>query len=151
MTVAFVTAGGGFLLAVLWFDLMFDSQVFRKPNPSDQALASISAYYRRVTLQARPMNRLVALVMLATLAALIVEVADNDVSRWVSVSSLALAGGAIGLAVMHTFANGARLGTGRRPRDEQIRLARLMLRDHLLCLAAIVTVLGLQLALASST
>lgn len=25
---AFVTAGGGFLLAVLWFDLMFDVQVF---------------------------------------------------------------------------------------------------------------------------
>jgi len=25
--IAFVTAGGGFLLAVLWFDLMFDVQV----------------------------------------------------------------------------------------------------------------------------
>ena len=29
MVSAFVTAGAGFLLAVLWFDLMFDVQVLR--------------------------------------------------------------------------------------------------------------------------
>ena len=49
------------------------------PLPSD-VLTSISAYYRRVTTDAYPMNRLVALVMLLTLAAigavLIGEVAD---------------------------------------------------------------------------
>jgi hypothetical protein len=47
----FVTAGSGFLLAVL-------------------VLGSISAYYRRVTTAARPMNRLVAAVMLATTVAI---------------------------------------------------------------------------------
>ena len=68
---AFVAAGASFLLAVLWFDLMFDVQVLghserELPEP---VLASIAGYYGRVTTAARPMNRLVASVMLATLAA----------------------------------------------------------------------------------
>ena len=48
---AFVTAGAGFLLAVLWFDLMFDVQTRRSAANvlPTEVLASISAYYRRVT------------------------------------------------------------------------------------------------------
>ena len=143
-----VTAGAGFLLAVLWFDLMFDVQVRGRREPTPDSLASIGGYYRRVTLEARPMNRLVALVMLATLVALAVEVADDDVPRWVSVTSLVLTAGATGLAAGHTFANGARLGSGRGSHEDRTRLARLMLRDHLLCLAAIVSVLVLQVGFA---
>lgn len=73
---AFVTAGGGFLLAVLWFDLMFDVQVLGQPAGElpEQRLSSIAAYYARVTTAARPMNRLIAAVMLATLAAIVVEI-----------------------------------------------------------------------------
>lgn len=144
MTAA-VTAGAGFLLAVLWFDLMFDVQVLRRREPAPEALESIGAYYRRVTLEARPMNRLVALVMLATLAAIVVQVTDDAVPRLVSVTSLVLTTAATGLAAAHTFANGARLGSGRGSHEERARLAGLMLRDHLLCLAAIVTVLVLQI------
>ena len=139
------TAGAGFLLAVLWFDLMFDVQVLRRKEPGPEALASISGYYRRVTIEARPMNRLVALVMLATLTALALQVTDDDVPRWVSVPSLALTAAATGLAAAHTFANGVRLGTGGGSQEDSARLARLMLRDHLFCLAAIVTVLALQI------
>jgi hypothetical protein len=144
---AFVTAGAGFLLAVLWFDLMFDVQI-RHADRREEAVASIAAYYRRVTTQAYPMNRLVAVVMLAALAALIAQVAKGDAPRWASIPSLALALGAIGLAVGHTFRNGARLGSGRGGPEEQAALARLMLRDHLVCLAAIVAVLVLQLGFA---
>ena len=143
---AVATAGAGFLLAVLWFDLMFDVQVLRRREPAAEALDSIGAYYRRVTLEARPMNRLVAVVMLATLVALALQVADDDVPRWASVTSLVLTAAATGLAAGHTFANGARLGTGRGSYEDRARLARLMLRDHLLCLVAIVTVLALQIA-----
>jgi hypothetical protein len=48
---AFVTAGAGFLLAVLWFDLMFDVQVMghREGDLPEEVLASIASYYRRVT------------------------------------------------------------------------------------------------------
>ncbi len=144
---AFVTAGAGFLLAVLWFDLMFDVQV-RSGDRRDEGVASIAAYYRRVTLEAYPMNRLVAVVMLGTLAALVAQVAVGDVPRWASITSLTLTIGATGLAMGHTFPTGALLGTGRGTPDEQAGLARLMLRDHLLCLAAIVAVLVLQLGFA---
>ena len=144
----FVTAGAGFLLAVLWFDLMFDVQVLRRGRPWVSAVASISAYYRRVTLEARPMNRLVALVMLGTLAALVAQVAGDDSPQGVALASLVLTLGACTLAVGWTFNRGARLGARRDPPAEQLKLARLMLRDHLLCLAAIVAVLVLQLGFA---
>src|SRR5262245_13507890 len=77
---ALVAAGAGFLLAVLWFDLMFDVQVRGKP-PGDlpePALASIAGYYRRVTTEARPMNRLVAAAMLVTLGAIAAQALAGD-------------------------------------------------------------------------
>ena len=73
---SFVAAGAGFLLAVLWFDLMFDVQTRKHASdvlPPD-VLTSISTYYRRVTTDAYPMNRLIALVMLLTLAAICAEI-----------------------------------------------------------------------------
>ena len=147
---AFITAGAGFLLAVLWFDLMFDVQVLRHPAPRvpEAALESIARYYRRVTTDARPMNRLVALVMLGTLAAIVIQIAKGDDPAWVAWTSLVLAGGAIGLAAGHTFGAARRLGARADASEVQGRLARSILRDHLLCLAAIASVLVLQLAFA---
>ena len=75
---AFAAAGTGFLLAVLWFDLMFDVQTQKYPGDlPPKVLASISAYYRRVTTEAYPMNRLVALVMVLTLAAICAEIVQG--------------------------------------------------------------------------
>jgi hypothetical protein len=81
---AFVTAGAGFLLAVLWFDLMFDVQVIGRDGPQlpESVLSSIASYYARVTTAARPMNRLIAATMAATLAAVIVELADGPEPAW---------------------------------------------------------------------
>ena len=150
---AFVTAPAGFLLAVLWFDLMFDVQVLgraRRVDPlPEEVLASIADYYARVTTRARPMNRLVAVVMAAALAAVIVQLARGDDPRWVAWASLALAGGAFGVAGAHTVPAAVRLGTRSDPLASQSRLARSICRDHLLCLAAIATVLALQLAFAT--
>ena len=142
---AFVAAGAGFLLAVLWFDLMFDVQARGAGGPSDAAVASIAAYYARVTTAARPMNRLIALTMLATLAAIIVQLAKGDAPAWVGWTSLGLTAGAIGLAGAHTVPAAVRLGTRRDPLDAQRRLARSILRDHLVCLTAIALVLAVQL------
>jgi len=91
----FAAAGAGFLLAVLWFDLMFDVQTRKHPREAvlpPGVLASISAYYRRVTTDAYPMNRLVVLVMLLTLAAICAEIAQGRVAWWVGWGSLLLAG-----------------------------------------------------------
>src|SRR5262249_41712780 len=51
-------SGAAFLLAVLWFDLMFDVQTRKYVDGTlpAEVLASISAYYRRVTIEAYPMN-----------------------------------------------------------------------------------------------
>jgi len=147
---AFVTAGAGFLLAVLWFDLMFDVQVRRGASrPFDEpALASIAAYYARVTTGARPMNRLVATAMLATLVAIIVEIATGDVSAWVAWISLALAAGPIGLAGARTVPAAVRLGTRVDGAERQGELARAILRDHEICFTCIAALLALQLGFA---
>ncbi|HYV59145.1 MAG TPA: hypothetical protein VFA62_03665, partial [Acidimicrobiia bacterium] len=108
----FVTAGTGFLLAVLWFDLMFDVQAARSRDPElpETVLASTAAYYRRVTTAARPMNRLVAVVMAGTIAVIIVQLVREDAPRWAASVSLALTAGAISLAALHTVPNAIRLG-----------------------------------------
>ena len=148
---AFVAAGAGFLLAVLWFDLMFDVQALRHPEGDlpESVLASISNYYARVTTAARPMNRLIAAVMLAAIAAIIVQIAKGDAPAWVGWTSLALAGGAIALAAARTVPAAVRLGTRADPIEIQSRMARSIGRDHVACLAAIAAVLGIQLAAAS--
>jgi len=143
---AFVTAGAGFLLAVLWFDLMFDVQVLRRREAPGPAVESIAAYYRRVTTDARPMNLLVGTVMVALLAAIVVQLAGDDAPDWVGWTSLALAAPATALAALHTFPAAVRLGGRGDPPAAQAALARSILRDHLLCVAAIGPLLAIQLA-----
>jgi hypothetical protein len=143
----FVTGGGGFLLAVLWFDLMFDVQTLRhrRGDVPEDVLASIGGYYRRVTTAARPMNRLISTVMLATIIAVVIQLARDDSPNWVSWISLVLVGAPVTLAGAHTFRAAVRLGARTDPLEVQSRLARSILRDHLLCLAAVVSLLTVQL------
>jgi hypothetical protein len=146
---AFAAAGGGFLLAVLWFDLMFDVQALgdRGRNLTDERLASIARYYARVTTAARPMNRLVAIVMLATLAAIVVEIVDGGgVPSAVAWVSLVLAGAPIGLAAAHTVPAAVRLGERRDAPDRQRALARSIGREHVLCLISIAALVTVQLS-----
>jgi hypothetical protein len=148
--IAFVSAGGGFLLAVLWFDLMFDAQALgpRERDLPEAALSSIAAYYGRVTTAARPMNRLIATVMLATIAAIVVEIAQADVPAQVAWPSLALALAPIALAGTRTVPAAVRLGARRDTPACQSALARTICRQHLLCLASIAALLALQLSCA---
>jgi hypothetical protein len=144
----FITAGAGFLLAVLWFDLMFDVQALARGEGElpEEALASIAAYYARVTTRARPMNRLVACVMVVTLALIVAEIAAGEVRAWVAWVSLALALAPIALAGAHTVPSAVRLGSRADPPAQQSTLARSVLHEHLFCLVAIATLLALQLA-----
>lgn len=141
-------AGAGFLLAVLWFDLMFDVQVRAAragaDADADAAVTSIATYYRRVTTDASPMNRLVALAMLVTAGAIVGEVVQGDVRTWVSWSSLVLAAGPMLLAGTRTVPTAVRLGARHDSASEQLGLARSILRQHLVCLTCIASVLVLQ-------
>jgi hypothetical protein len=145
---AFVTAGAAFLLAVIWFDLMFDVQVLRAREIElpEEVLASISAYYHRVTTAARPMNWLVGAVMAATLVAIIAQLVRDEDPSWAAWASLELAGFAIGLAALRTFPRAVRLGERTDTIEVQSRLARSICRDHLLCMAAIGALIAIQLA-----
>lgn len=147
MQQAFAAAGAGFLLAVLWFDLMFDVQVLgHQQDVPEPILASISTYYKRVTTESRPMNRLVAAVMIGTIASIVAEVVRNRGPRWASWVSLALVVSAVALAGVRTVPRAVRLGARRDPAERQIALARSILRDHLVCLAAVTATLVVQLA-----
>jgi hypothetical protein len=147
---AFAAAGAGFLLAVLWFDLMFDVQVIGHDQPQlpEEVLASIARYYRRVTTTASPMSLLIALVMLATLAAVVVEIVRGPGAPWVGWASLAATIPPIALARVRTVPNAVRLGARGDPPERQSALARAVYRDHLACAAAILALLVLQLAFA---
>jgi hypothetical protein len=146
----FITAGGAFLLTILYADLMFDVQVARHRDGAlpESVLASIAGYYGRVVISARPLNRLVVVVMGLTLAAIVGQLVGDDAPDWVAIASLFLAGGPIALAAARTFPDAVRLGGRSDPPEVQARLARGIYRDHLLCLAGIVSLLVVQLAFA---
>ena len=144
-----LAACGGFLLAVLWMDLMFDVQVrpYRGqagelPEP---VLASIAGYYRRVTTTARPMNHLIGLVMGVAVVTLVLQPFAGDMARWVAFTSLALAVPPIVRAGARVFPTAVRLGARSDTALEQSDLARAICRDHLLCLAGIAGFIALQL------
>jgi hypothetical protein len=144
-----IAAAAGFLIAVLWFDLMFDMQVLphrRAPQVPDETLGSIAAYYRRVTTTASPMGRLVGLAMVILLAALVWQTASGDTPVWVSAVSILAAVLAIGLALVRVFGRARRLGARTDPPTRQSALARAIFRDHLVCLAAMSVLLAAQLS-----
>ena len=140
---AFVVAPAGFLLAVLWFDLMFDTQV-RSATPPAGAVTSISAYYRRVTTDARPMNFAVSGAMVATVVAIVVEILTTN-PVWLGWSSLVFALAPMGLAARRTVPNAVRLGQAVDPPADQLRRARSVLRDHCWCIVSIAVLVGMQL------
>jgi len=144
-------ACAGFLLAVLWIDLMFDVQVAAHEGAElpEPVLASIAAYYARVTTQAAPMGRAIAVAMLALLGAVAYPIVAGG-ARWHAWVSLALCVVPVGLARVRIVPNAARLG--RRVDDVagQSALARAIHRDHWLCLAALLAFLALRLVVGAA-
>lgn len=144
-------ACGGFLLAVLWMDLMFDTQVRgatgdQLPEP---VLASIAAYYRRATTTSRPMSRLIAAVMVVLIGALVARAVGGGDRVRLTVASAVLAVAPILLAGVRTVPNAVRLGgRGDEPAD-QTRLAISVYRDHLVCFALVAAFLAVRLSAVS--
>jgi hypothetical protein len=132
-----LTACSGFLLAVLWMDLIFDVQVIRHRSAGDElpepVLASIANYYHRATTTSRPMSRLIALVMVILLGALAFQAVRGHDPGWLLLTSAGLAGAPVVLALTHTVPYAVRLGKRSDSAIEQTRLARSICRDHFLC------------------
>jgi hypothetical protein len=143
-----LAAGGGFLIAVIWFDLMFDVQALRAPRDGplpEAALASIMAYYRRVTVDASPMPYLVATVMAVTIAAAVVDLRSGTGSPAARVAAIVLLGVPVVFALGRVFPNARRLGAAQTSPEERSRLAREIAWAHVGCLAAMVGFLALVL------
>jgi hypothetical protein len=145
---AAAACGAAFLMAVLWFDLMFDMMALRRRTGDlpDEVLRQIGAYYRRVTTEASPMGRAVTLAMLITLGAIVAGLVWTKTPGWIGWVSLAAAAAAILLARFRTVPAAVRLGRGGDDVATRTRLVRILLADHLFSLAAIALVLGLQLS-----
>ena len=142
-----LVAGGGFLAAVLWFDLMFDVQALGSP-PSAAAIGSIMAYYRRVTTEAAPMGHLVAAVMVTTLVAGVRDLIRAESGRGLRAVALLLAAAPIALALLRVVPNAVALGRASTAGPEEIALARSILRDHVVCLVCILGFLAVRFGLA---
>jgi hypothetical protein len=142
---AIAASCGGFLLAVLWMDLMFDVQVLgRSGEVPEPVLASIAAYYRRVTTTARPMGHLVGVAMLAALASVAIELTD-PAHRGVAILSLLLCAGPVLLTLLQILPNAICLGARSGSALEQSALARSICKGHLACFAAMSVFTVLQL------
>jgi hypothetical protein len=152
VTFTILAACGGFLLAVLWMDLMFDVQVLRHHGETlpEAVLDSIAAYYRRVTTEAAPMGHLVGVVMLAAVATAVAFLGRGDAPRWAGWASLALCVPPVVLAQTRIFPAAARLGAREGSPAERSRLARSICRAHLFCLLSMGAFTALQLWLASA-
>lgn len=144
---ALVAAGAGFLLAVVWFDLMFDVQALRRPG-TDDAVESIATYYRRVTTDARPMNLLVALVMLVTVGGVVAQLAGDATPTWVAAASLVLIVVPVVLARVRTVPNAVRLGARRDDVAQRRALAASIGGDHVVVATALAVLVVLQVAAA---
>jgi hypothetical protein len=143
-------ACAGFLIAVLWMDLIFDSQVLRHRGADElpePVLASIAGYYHRATTTSRPMSYLIASVMAILLGALLFGAFGDRHPTWLSVAALTLTGGPILLAMIRTVPNAVRLGSRADGVGEQSRLARAIFRDHLVCLGCLLGFLAVWLTL----
>lgn len=143
-------AGSGFLIAVLWMDLIFDVQVLRHRRSADlpePVLASIAAYYHRATTTSRPMSLLIAAVMAILLVALIFDDFHGGVPTWLMALFAVLAGGPVLLALARTVPHAVALGHRRGTLAQQSRHARSICRDHLLCLTSMSAFLMLWLSI----
>ncbi len=140
-------ACGGFLLAVLWMDLIFDAQVrgtHGVPLP-EAVLASIAGYYRRATTTSRPMSRLIAAVMVILLGALVFRSSVGRDPWWLVTFSAVLAAVPVVIAGARTVPRAVALGGRSGDAVEQSRLARSIYRDHVTCFVLLSAFLVLRL------
>ena len=149
MIAAVLVGCGGFLLGVLWMDLMFDVQVRGGgilPDDDERwRVDSIARYYRRVTTDAGPMSRLIATVMIVQLCGIAGEILTHRIGGAFAVAILVLGVAPIGLALVRIVPDAVRLGAQRDAPATQLALARRIYRAHVLCFTAIAVFIALQI------
>lgn len=151
MTRALALMGGGFLLAVLWFDLKFDILALEALRTggavSEDALSIIRTYYKQaLATESGGFPLIISMMAIANLGALL-QLRDQAVSLWVRVLAMGLVFPPVSLAGIRVVPNARVLGEGQISLAEQSDLAILILQDHLYCIVSICAFLALQLTL----
>ena len=139
----------GFMMAVLYIDLMFDVSAapYRKSNaPLPKAvLDPITHYYGRIT-----QNPYVLMfVMLTTTLCIGSEILYNSAPRWASYSSLFLMGLSMMTGTLKVIPTAQRLGAGTDPEDVRTRMIHGMLPFHLILMVNIIALTAIQFSVAS--
>lgn len=140
----------GFMLAVLYIDLMFDVTAVPhrhtgKPLPKE-VLDPITHYYGRIT-----QNPYVLMfVMLTTTIALVLQIVYDLAPRWAAYSSLCAMGLAMVAGAAKVIPTAQRLGSRKDPEDVQTRLVHGMFPSHIVLLACILVLAVMQLVAAGT-
>lgn len=142
-----VAAGAAILFAIVWWDMIFDSQVLNHPTgdlPPD-VLATTSSYYRRCTVEGRPMMYLPVVVMLLTLASIVCELLRHIGPAWVGWTSLALAAGGTVSVAFIAVPRAQRIARAQESPEVLSDLARFVFKLHALAAICWIVVIVLQL------
>lgn len=139
----------GFMMAVLYIDLMFDVSAapYRKSNaPLPKAvLDPITHYYGRIT-----QNPYVLMFVMLTAALCIgSEILYSLVPRWASYSSLFLMGLSMMTGTVKVIPTAQRLGAGTDSEEVRTRMIHSMLPFHVILLINILLLTAIQLRVAS--
>lgn len=140
---------GGFLLAVLWFDLMHDVVVYpyllgEEPVSAD-ALMTIETYYQRVVIDSSPMNLLVGFVMVLGIVTNIIRLVKSQEPTWLRLTCLALFLPPTGWALLSIVPMAAQLASAGSDSVTQASLAIRIFYAHVICLGLISAFVSLQL------
>ena len=129
MSVLILFACIGFLFAVLWIDLIFDSLVLShhdKEALPEEVLATMSSFFRRLTHK----PRLIFAIMITMLVIIILQIVQGSVAAWVGWTSLALFLIPTGFAAIHIIPTARRLGSRIDEVEKQSKLARSLFAMH---------------------
>jgi hypothetical protein len=145
MSAIILSIGIGFLLAVLWIDIIFDSMVLphrdtKEPLPQE-VLETMTRFFHRLT----DKPRLIFVIMSTMLAIIILQIVQSSVPAWAGWSSLILFLTPTGFAAIRVIPTAQRLGSRKDTIEKQSELARSLIGMHTFCLILMVLLAGIQL------
>jgi hypothetical protein len=140
----------GFMMAVLYIDLMFDVSAAPYRNTKralpKEILDPVTHYYGRIT-----QNPYVLMfVMLTTTLCIGAEIIYGPTPKWAAYASLALMGLSMVTGTLKVIPTAQRLGSGQDSEDERTRMIHGMLPFHLVLLINILLLAGIQFSVAGS-
>ena len=139
----------GFMLAILYVDLMFDAMAVphrRSGTLPKEVLDPIRSYYGRVTRN----PYVLVFVMLTTTAVVVLQIVYSLTPRWAAYTSLAAIGLAMMAGIVKVIPAAQRLASGKDPAEVQTRLVHGVFTAHVLLLVCILVLAAIQLVAAGS-